>query len=118
MNGTITIRDQEIQLSANAATAIRYQQVFGDNLLSHFTSNEDAGESAMRAQELAYIMARSAEGADMNKLSKDDYIAWLEQFEALDLVNDETSTEIINIYLANTKTDSKVKKEPGRPTEK
>lgn len=110
MIGTVKIGDREINMAANAATVVRYQQVFGDNLLTHFTLNEGAGETAMRAQELAYIMTRSAEGADMNKLSKEDYISWLEQFEALDLVNDDTATAIIDIYLANTNTDSKAKK--------
>lgn len=118
MIGTVKIGDHDVAMSANAATAIRYQQAFGGNLLQHFMGNDSAEDSALVVQELAYIMARSAEGADMNKLSRDDYISWLEQFEPLDFVNGDTTTEIINIYLANTKTDSKVKKEPGRPTEK
>lgn len=111
MIGTVKIGDHDVEMVANAATAIRYQQVFGGNLLQHFMGNDKAEDAALVVQELAYIMCKSAEGADMNKLSKTDYISWLEQFEPLDFVNGEATTEIINIYLANMQSNSATKKE-------
>lgn len=111
MKGTVTISGHDVEMVANAATAIRYQQVFGGNLLQHFMGTDSAEDSAIVVQEMAYIMCKAAEGADMNKLSKEDYLTWLEQFEPLDFVNGETSTEIINIYLANTVGASTTKKD-------
>lgn len=112
MRGTVKIRDGfEIELAANAATAVRYQQVFGENLLKYFASKQKPEDSAIRAQELAYIMARSAEGADMNKLSREDYITWLEQFEALDLVMSNVTDAILTIYMSDGSTESTAKKE-------
>lgn len=111
MIGIVKIGDRGVNMVANAATAIRYQQVFGGNLLHHFMGDDSPEDAALVVQELAYIMAKAAEGADMNKLSKDDYISWLEQFESLDFMNGDTTTEIINIYLANMQTNSTAKKE-------
>lgn len=112
MRGTVKIRDGfEIELAANAATAVRYQQVFGENLLKYFSGKTKPEDSAVVAQEMAYIMARSAEGADMTKLSREDYLSWLEQFEALDLVRSDVTDAILGIYSADGRTESAAKKE-------
>ena len=58
--------------------------------------------------QLAYIMSKQAEKADMNQLSLDDFYAWLEDYEALDFVN--VGQEIINAYVASTIASSTPKK--------
>lgn len=120
MRGTVKIGEHEIEMSCNAATPIRFQQVFGKNLLTYFVNSDKVApeDSTMAMQELAYIMTRSAEGTDMNVLSYEDYLHWLEDYDPLDFLNAETTEQIINLYLANSKTASKAKKGQGRPTEK
>ena len=110
----IKVGDKQVPMLANAATPIRFRQVFGKNLLKYFMGNESQEEMAAMAGELAYILARAGEGADMGKLSIDDYIAWLEQFDAMAFVNVETVTEIINLYQGNMDGDSSAKKNQGR----
>lgn len=118
MFGYITIREKKIPMEANAATPIRYRQVFHKNLLSVLLGKASEEEGAEAAGELAYIMARSAEKADMSRLSYEDYISWLEGFEPLDLVNDKIVTDIMNIYQGNMATDAEVKKSPDQPSGK
>ena len=64
---------------------------------------------------LAYVMNKQAEGADMNKLSIDGYLDWLEQFETLELTTH--ALDIVNIYMANREGTSTLKKNPGQQTE-
>lgn len=105
---------KEVKLAANAATPFRYKQLFNKDLLRIFRdSSEDEAENVMLADictELAFIMNRQAEGANMNALSMDDFYTWLEDYEAMDFVMG--AEDIINIYLASTKTTVDAKKNP------
>ena len=117
MFGVVKIGDREIEMAANAATAIRYGQVFhGEDLLVYFTEGfTDYAQSVNVAQKLAYIMAMSAAKADMNKLSFDGYIAWLEDFDQFELLH--ATTDIVKIYMGNEKTLSTPKKKAGQQRE-
>lgn len=117
MFGVVKIGDREIEMAANATTAIRYGQVFhGEDLLVYFTKGfKTTSESIYVAQKLGYIMARAAEKADMNKLSEDDFLAWLEEFDQFDMV--DASAEIVKIYMGNEKTLSTPKKKAGQQKE-
>ena len=42
-------------------------------------------------------MAKQAEKTDMNKLNKDDFLAWLEDFGSMAFIN--AAEEIINVYM-------------------
>lgn len=114
----IKIGDKQVPMLANAATPIRFRQVFGKNLLKYFIGNESQEETAAMAGELAYIMAKAGEGADMNKLSIEDYIVWLEQFDAMAFVNVDTVMEIMEVYQGNMDGGSRAKKNQGRQSEK
>ena len=102
MFGVVTIGDREIEMAANATTAIRYGQVFhGEDLLVYFTKGfKTTSESIYVAQKLGYIMARAAEKADMNKLSEDGFIDWLEDFPPMAFV--DSAEEILNAYMDQT----------------
>ena len=64
-----------------------------------------------KLQKLGYIMARSAERADMTRLTEDDYMIWLDQFETIDMA--QASKEILMLYLGNKLSSSELKKTEG-----
>ena len=119
MVGTVHLTGgREIQMQANAATPVRYRQVFKKNILTYLTGAATDEESTAMLSELAYIMTRSYEKADMNKLGMDDYIAWLEGFEALDFATESVATEIMAIYQNQKLPESKSKKKTGQQIER
>lgn len=118
MYGVINIGGKDVPMKANAATPIRYRQVFGENILPYFmgkASEEDAAEMVGR---LAYIMARSADGTNMSTLNQEDYISWLEGFGALDFLDGQTASEILDIYQKNGETQTELKKNPDQLSDK
>jgi len=113
MTKSITMEGgKDIKLAANAATPFRFKQLFNMDLLQIFqksTKSEDDGMilGDVIAQ-LAFIMNRQAEGANMNSISMDEFFTWLEGFEAMDFVT--AGQQIIDVYLASTKTSVEAKK--------
>ena len=100
---TVTIDGNEIEFAANAATPFRYKQIFQKDLLQILGNEEKAQQEGVEAvTQLAYIMAKQAEKADMAKLSTDDFITWLEGFSAMAFV--ENAEEILNVYMDSTTT--------------
>lgn len=114
----IKVGEKLVPMLANAATPIRFRQVFGKNLLRYFLGEESQDEVAAMTGELAYVMAKAGEGADMNRLNLDDYTTWLEGFDAMDFVDPETVAQIIKLYQGNMETGSTAKKNQGRPNAK
>lgn len=109
----ITIGKESIPMKATAATALRYRHVFGQDLLTEMQKvGEDGGLGMSALQQLAFIMASAADpNADMCKLNDEKYIDWLDNFEPLDFA--EAAEDIIDLYTANTKGLSEVKKKAG-----
>lgn len=102
MYGKVTIGGKEVEFSANAATSFRFKNLFGIDLFSVIGKGENA--EVEEYERLAFIMNRQAEGAEWNKLTVEDFYAWLESFEPTDLVN--ALPDILNIYMSNRKGDS------------
>lgn len=121
MEKVIKIGTKDVALSANAATPIRFRNIFGKDLLtivSEGTSPEriDMKVASEVAPELAFIMAKSAEKADMTKLNEDKMIEWLEQFEPMDLIN--ATDGIFSVYFGDSETEVEAKKNSnGEPKE-
>lgn len=93
----IMVNGTELELSANAATPFRFKQTFHKDLLAIFSNEKKAEEEGLEVvSELAYIMNKQAEKADMSKLSFEDFIEWLEKFEPMAFV--DASEDIINAY--------------------
>ena len=65
---------------------------------------------------MAYIMNKQAEGANMRNLEMDDYLDWLDQFESLEFLGH--SLDFINLYMANVRGSSTLKKDPAPSTVK
>ena len=102
---TLNIDGKEIEFSANAATPFRYRQVFHKDLLSILGNEEKAQNEGVEAvTELAFIMAKQAEKADMGKLNEDVFFEWLEGFGSMAFVNN--AEDILNIYMESTETTS------------
>lgn len=100
---TLNIDGKEIEFSANAATPFRYRQVFHKDLLSILGNEEKAQNEGVEAvTELAFIMAKQAEKADMGKLNEDVFFEWLEGFGSMAFVNN--AEDILNIYMESTET--------------
>lgn len=99
---------QTIGFLSNAVTPLYYKQVFKVDLLQMLTESGDMEIAGDKIPELAFIMAKQAEKADMTKINYDSYIEWLEQFAPLDLVL--KSTEIANVYIADSLTSVEAKK--------
>ena len=98
----ITIDGREVELAANAATPFRFKQVFKKDLLQILGNEKKAEEEGVEAvTQLAFIMVKQAEKADMNSLTEDDFIAWLEDFGAMAFV--EAAEDIVTVYMDNTK---------------
>ena len=102
---TLNINGKEIEFSANAATPFRYRQVFHKDLLSILGNEEKAQNEGVEAvTELAFIMAKQAEKADMGKLNEEVFFEWLEGFGSMAFVNN--AEDILNIYMESTETTS------------
>ena len=100
---TLNIDGREVEFSANAATPFRYRQIFHKDLLSILGNEEKAQNEGVEAvTELAFIMAKQAEKADMGKLNEDVFFEWLEGFGSMAFVNN--AEDILNIYMESTET--------------
>ena len=95
MRGTITFGDKPVELVANGATPVLYKRVFRHDFLSSANKQDDMDVYA----ELAFIMAKQAEkplSELINALKYEDYLEWIENFGAMDLV--EKATDIFTLY--------------------
>lgn len=103
----VKLGSHTIPMVANAATVIRYRQIFGKDLLLAFAK---ADTEMTFTGELAFVMAKQAEKADMSRLNVESYIEWAEQFDALDLFAQESSEAIVDLFSSQQKTVVKEKK--------
>ena len=113
MYGEIKVGGINVPMIANAATPLRYKQLFGKDLLTEFHGVEENEAKAVESiPELAFIMAMTAKSKDgkqdLSKLNLNLYMEWLEQFDPMDLPM--ASEQIVNLYLGNTVTISEPKK--------
>lgn len=95
---TVQIGNKSVEMVANGATPIRYNNVFRDDFFAAMINEKVAAYTLMK---LAYIMAMQAQGADMSKLNEDSYIEWLEQFGANDIA--EAAEDIMRVYQGTAK---------------
>ena len=109
----IKIGEHNVPMIANAATPLRYKMIFNKDLISQFQNTEENTSKGIDSiTELAFIMAKAAEAkegkSDMNKLNQDVFVAWLEQFEPMDIPM--ASEDIVGLYMGNALTSSEPKK--------
>lgn len=107
----VKIGDQTVAMAANAATPFLYVQIFHDEdplqILSKLTEeNQMAGAAVL--MKLGYVMAMHAQKSlsEMLKLKTEDFYAWLERFDYMDLLS--AAKDIRDIYFHQTKTMSEL----------
>lgn len=101
MYGKIEIDGRELELAANAATPFRYKQVFHHDLFAILGNEEKAEAQGVEAvSRLTFIMNRQAEKADMNRLTEEEFMTWLEDFGPMAFI--EHAEEIMNVYMGST----------------
>lgn len=99
------IDGKEMEFVANAATPFRYRQTFHKDLLSILGNEDKAQNEGVEAvTELAFIMAKQAEKADMGKLNEEMFFEWLEGFGSMAFI--DNAEEILNVYMESTETTS------------
>lgn len=103
---------KDINLAANAATPFRFKQLFGGDLLQLFQKASKAGEEDLEIADtitqLAFVMNKQAERADLSQVTMDEFYVWLEDYEPMDFAY--AGSEIINTYLQSTQTSVEPKK--------
>lgn len=102
-----------VPMLANGATPIRYKHIFHKDLIAEFQGAQDDYSKVTNSMpELAFVMAKQAEAkerkVDMNLLSEDEYVEWLEQFDPMDLPY--ASEQIVELYMGNNTTTTEAKK--------
>lgn len=113
MYTTITIGEKEQGMLANAASPILYKILFKEDLLQKIQKLDAAAPDMELIQRMAFLFSMQAEKKkteELRRLSEDDFISWLEQFEPLELI--EHGNDIISLYVSNTKSTS-IPKEKG-----
>ena len=105
MKKTITIDGHEMEFAANAATPIRFKQIFGEDIMK---IAQDENEYYGTVTKLAYIMHAQAEGKGYKSMSFDAFAEWLEGFSAMAFINH--ADEIIGIWANSEETKSRPKK--------
>lgn len=101
MTKEIMIGDKPITFTSNGATPLYYRNFFKKDLLK--VINTDNGEMELATEnipELAFIMAKQADKANMLNLEMKHYFEWLEQFNPLDLTM--LGKEIFMVYVADS----------------
>lgn len=107
---TITIDGKDVALKCTGATSILYRREFGKDLFIEFNKYANSAqdgeipEGALdMLEEAAYIMAKQA-----NPNEKRDFIAWLDQFNMMALIQD--IAQIAEIIVEDRKTIDEPKK--------
>lgn len=76
-----------------------------------------AGSGEMDSiSKLAYIMNMAAVGSNMNELSMEGYMDWLDQFESMEFLT--RSMEILDVYMSTRSTSVEQKKDIAQLTDR
>lgn len=112
MYGEIKMKDisgveKTVPMMANAATLIRFKQLFHCDLMAGIVS-PDGNFDIDIVSKLGFIMAKQAAKADMNALTFDKYVEWIEEFDSMTFL--ETCNQIFGIYFNSRENSSEAKK--------
>ena len=116
MQRTVTLENgQELNLECNAASPIIFKRLWGENIMTGFQTikSKDTDDLLEFMEKVVYTFNKTAELGAKDALDfenkYDDYIDFLSKFEIFELVSDNVLDVIIEMWGANTKTESEPK---------
>lgn len=113
--GVVKIGGVDVPMTANAATPIRYNQIFREGYYKTVTDGTITTEQRIEFfEKVGFVMAKQAEKTDMTKIREADFFEWLEQFEVNDLIN--AVDDIADVYQGNQARESTPKEQAAQPT--
>ena len=123
MYKTITLKqangsEKEYGFLATGATAIRYKQVFHEDLLMLLNKMDMSGDEPAPdadltfADKLAFIMNAAAEKKDMKTLNFDAFVEWLDEIDSGELL--EHMEEFVLMYAGSKAASASLKKRPAQ----
>lgn len=115
MKSVIRIGNREVAVESNAATGIRYKQIFKRELLKDLAKLENVDDmekldAVEYTSKLAYVM-HMQNRKEVKEASEEGYIDWMEEFEEVDFQDPATIISILNVWNRNITTTSDLKKE-------
>lgn len=114
MRGTIDFGGKPTELVANGATPVLYKRVFRRDFLNSANKADDMDIYV----ELAFIMAKQAEkplSELINGLKYEDYLGWVQDFEAMDIIS--KVTDVFALYQGQA-VQTSVSKKKGIKTDR
>lgn len=110
MRGTVKIGRCDVEMVANAASPYLFKTLFHEDFLLKVQEKEPEPDLFVR---MGYVMAMQAakKTPEVLKLKTEDFLAWLEQFDALAPIL--ATKEISEIYYGQTESTSVPKNEAG-----
>lgn len=112
MKRDIKFGDKTVSFLSNGVTPLIYKQIFNEDLLQALKGNGEWDLVGDHIPKMAFVMAMQAKegvtAADLMKISYDEYIEWLSQFEALDITMH--GGEITAAYIADSIPSAQPKK--------
>ena len=104
-----------VPMLANAATPIRFKQLFKKDILSGLV-DKDGNYDTDVISKLAYLMSQQAAKVDINTLNFDKYVDWLEDFDSMAFM--DNVDQILDVYIRSKENTSKEKKPSARHQER
>lgn len=112
ISGMDTVTFKKVMEMAQAGEDIRLDNTDPETLKALLSVAGSGGLAS--AQKLAFIMNRQAEKADMNSLTMESYLEWMEQFDSMAFL--ENAMDFMGLYLGNKQGTSEAKKNAGQQT--
>ena len=106
MRKEITIGETNVEMAASAATPFLFKQIFKRDFLREAQSDQASDELYIM---LGFVMSQKPEDILRGQVSEDDFFAWLEQYEYMDMIN--ATPDMINLYVTQKKGTSVPKKQ-------
>lgn len=112
ISGMDTVTFAKVMKMAQSGEEIRLDNTDPETLKALLSVAGSGGLAS--AQKLAFVMNRQAEKADMNSLTMDSYLEWMEQFDSMAFL--ENAMDFMGLYLGNKQGTSESKKNIGQQT--
>lgn len=110
MYKVVMIGEAAVPMESAASIDLSYKHIFGSDPLREIT-NADETDAVSIFQRMGFVMAMFAKlksGRELRKLTENDFLDWLDQFDRADLVT--SLPDIQDVYLSAREGESKAKK--------